>query len=101
MDPVEMYSQDTETSVTETSTRLTGERETETTVYPNDQPTGGDAGMEAEDVEVTVLDPDHPLMRRFQEAFREQTQKQIGKITCDFSFNKLEFQTSGNFAIAS
>jgi len=77
MDPVEMYSQDTETTVTETSTRLTGERETDTTVYPNDQPTGGDAGMEAEDVEVTVLDPDHPLMRRFQEAFREQTQKQI------------------------
>ena len=79
-----MYSQDTETTVTETSTRLTGERETDTTVYPNDQPTGGDAGMEAEDVEVTVLDPDHPLMRRFQEAFREQTQKQIGNY---FIFN--------------
>ncbi|XP_014669906.1 PREDICTED: coiled-coil domain-containing protein 40-like [Priapulus caudatus] len=42
-------------------------------------PPGGDSG----DNELVVLDPDHPLMQRFQAALRQHLQKQHDKLTME------------------
>ena len=44
-----------------------------------------DLGSEGsdEESEMVVLDPDHPLMRRFQKALKDQLQKQDEKVTLE------------------
>lgn len=74
MDGMDTYSQHTDDTVTENSTLVAGDG---VHAGPTDQEIGFETAMEAEDIEVTVLDPEHPLMKRFQYALRNQTQKQI------------------------
>ena len=51
------------------------------TTYPSvlEPAAGTDETEEDDEEEVTVLDPDHPLMKRFQNALNLQLQKQKGK----------------------
>lgn len=55
--------------------------ESEDEIGSEDEDHGGGSGDEREDIEtdLVVLDPDHPLMKRFQAALKTQVSKQLEK----------------------
>jgi len=65
--------------VTEGSGTLGTTTDPTTTYYSTDNPVVGSSEAN-EDMEVTVLDPDHPLMKRFQNALKLQLEKQKNQL---------------------